>query len=163
MHQQSEGHYARGPNRPLHSLGQYATAFVNAVAKGVECEVAPYNLTIAEFALIRLFLTDEEWTAAQLSRILPVDGPAISRLINKLTERELLYRRRTRSDRRIVLLRLTEKGKTLGLKLHRRVHAYEDSLRAGIAEEELESLRSAIIKILDNHDRFTQRNGGQST
>ena len=163
MHHQSEGHYARGPERPLHSLGQYATAFVNAVAKGVEYEVAPYNLTIVEFALIRLFLTEEEWTATQLSRILPVDGPAISRQVNKLTEMGLLYRRRTRNDRRIVLLRLTEKGKALGLKLHQRVHAYEESLREGIAEEELDSLRSAIIKILDNQDRLTQRNGGQST
>ena len=163
MHHQSEGHYARGPERPLHSLGQYATAFVNAVAKGVEYEVAPYNLTIVEFALIRLFLTDEEWTTTQLSRILPVDGPAISRQVNKLTEMGLLYRRRTRNDRRIVLLRLTEKGKALGLKLHQRVHAYEESLREGIAEEELDSLRSAIIKILDNQDRLTQGNGGQST
>ena len=103
-----------------------------------------------EFALIRLFLTDEEWTATELSQVLPVEVSAISRMVKKLVERGLLSRRRPKNDRRIVLLRLTQEGIELGLELHKRVHEYETRLTAGIDEEEIDALQSIVRRILIN-------------
>ena len=142
-------------DRPLHGLGQHATALLNVVAEGVEAETKAYNLTPLDFALLRLFLTDEEWTPTELARILPVEVSAISRMVTRLVDRGLLYRRRPRSDRRVVLLKLTEGGSTLALEIHRRVHAYEDSLFQGIPEEEIENFLSTIRKVLDNYNDIT--------
>lgn len=143
-------------DRPLHSLGQYATALLNAAAEGVEAETKAYNLTPLDFALLRLFLTDEEWTPTALSRMLPVEVSAISRLVTKLVDRGLLYRRRPRSDRRVVLLKLTEEGTALAREIHQGVHAYEDALVQDIPEEEMESFLSTIRKILDNYADRTE-------
>lgn len=143
-------------DRPLHSLGQYATALRNAVAEGAEAATKAYNLTPLDFALIRLFLTDEEWTPSELARALPVEVSAISRLVTRLVDKGLLYRRRPRSDRRVVLLKLTEEGTALALEIHRRVHAYEDSLVQGIPEEEIENYLSTTRKILDNYNDLTK-------
>ena len=62
---------------PLHSIGQHANALVNAVAGGVDREAAAYDLTPTEFAAVRLFLIDLEWTATELSEMLSVDGWSI--------------------------------------------------------------------------------------
>ena len=135
---------------PLHSLGQCAAALLNAVSRGANREVASHGLTSMEFALIRLFLTDEEWTATELSQVLPVEVSAISRMVNKLVERGLLSRRRPKNDRRIVLLRLTQEGIELGLELHQWVHEYESRLTAGIDEGEIDALQSIVRRILIN-------------
>ncbi len=141
---------------PLNSLGQYAAALLNVVAEGVEAEAEAYNLKPLEFALLRLFLTEEEWTPTELAEVLPVEVSAISRMVTKLVDRGMLYRRRPRSDRRIVLLKLTEEGTAFILEIHRRVHAYEDSLFQGIPEEEKEDFLSTIRKILDNYASITE-------
>ena len=113
---------------PVHTLGHYATSLLHAVTKGVERETQAYNLTPLDFAIVRLFLTDREWTATELAQILPVEVSAISRIVSKLVDRGFLYRRRPKSDRRVVILKLTEEGKQKGLDLHARVHAYEERL-----------------------------------
>lgn len=155
-----EGNFHRSQrsraDRPLHNFGQYATALLNVVAKGVDAETKAHNLKPLDFALLRLFLTDDEWTPTELARVLPVEVSAISRLVTKLVDRGLLYRRRPRTDRRIVLLKLTEEGTALALEMHRRVQAYEESLVQDIPEDEIENFLSTIRKILDNYNDMTE-------
>jgi len=102
--------------------------------------------------MIRLFLTDQEWTVSELSKILPMDNPAISRVVSKLVSKGILERRRPREDRRIVLLKLTEDGVSLGLELHDKLHRYEAKLVEGIPDEDIRALRSTIKKVMQNHD-----------
>ena len=136
---------------PLHSLGQYGAALANAVSKFMRHELAPYGLNNLDFTLIRLFLTDQEWTISELTEILPMDSPAISRVVKKLVDKGMLERRRPKEDRRIVVLKLTEIGVSLGLELHDKLHSHEAKLVKGVPKEEIEALRSAIKKVLHNH------------
>ena len=99
---------------------------------------------------------DQEWTASELSEILPMDNPAISRVVSKLVDKGILKRRRPREDRRIVLLKLTEDGVSLGLKLHDKLHSYEAKLVKGVPEGEIEALRSTIKKVLHNRNALEQ-------
>jgi len=126
------------------------------VKEGVEAETKRYNLTPLDFALLRLFLADEEWTPTELASVLPVEVSAISRLVTKLVDRGLIYRRRPRRDRRVVLLKLTEEGTAIALDIHQRVHAYESSLVEDIPDEEIEDFLSTIRKILDNYNDRTE-------
>ena len=66
---------------PLHSVGQHAKALVNAVTRGVDSETAAYDLTPTEFAAVRLFLVDLEWTATELAQMLSVDASSMSRVV----------------------------------------------------------------------------------
>ena len=140
--------------RQIHYLGQYGTSLLNAVAKGVERELVGTELTMIDFGMMRMFLTDEEWTATELAQVLPREAPAISRRVNKMVQMGILSRRRSRSDRRVVHLRLTEEGKALTLDINRKVTAYEEKLVEGIPEEEVENLKVAAEKIFANFDRL---------
>lgn len=141
---------------PLHSLGQHGTALANAVSKFMTRELAPHGLNNLDFTLIRLFLTDHEWTASELAQILSMDNPAISRVVGKLVDKGILERRRPREDRRFILLKLTEFGVALGLELHDKLHSREEKLVEGLPKEEIATLRSTIRKIIHNRDALDQ-------
>lgn len=136
---------------PLHSLGQYGAALANTVSNFMRGELTPHGLNNLDFTLIRLFLTDQEWTVSELAEILPMDDPAVSRVVSKLVDKGILERRRSRDDRRIVLLKLTKAGVALGLELHDKLHSYEAKLVEGVPKEEVEALRSTVKKVLHNH------------
>ena len=95
--------------------------------------VASYNLAPMEFALIRLFLVDKEWTVTELARMMSISRPAASRALGNLVDRGILTRWHPRKDRRRVLLKLTEEGVALGLEIHERAHSSEKKLSQGIS------------------------------
>ena len=71
-----------------------------------------------------------------------------------------VMRRRRRSDRRIVMLALTEEGKALTLELHRSVQADDSRLSEGISEEEMAVFASVLSKVMANYTALqTRRNG----
>ncbi len=141
------------PDRtPPTGLGECVVGLVNVVAKGIANLAAPHDLIPLEFALLRAFLRQEEWTASQLAKVLPVRPSRISRVVSKLVDRGLMSRRRPRRDRRVVILTLTEEGKALTRELNRRVQAYDAELSEGVTEHEMAALASATSKILANYN-----------
>ena len=132
-------------------LGLCVGGLVNVVAKGVAQIVGAHGLTHVEFALLRLFLEVEEWTATQLSQALPLAPPGISRSVTKLVDRGLIRRRRLLSDRRVVVLTLTQEGLALTQKLHGRVQSYHSTLCQGVSEEEMEVFVSVSSRLIDNY------------
>lgn len=137
-------------------LGTCVGGLVNAVARGMAQIVEPLGLTHIEFALLRLFLGVEEWTTTQLAQALPLAPSGISRSVTKLVERGLIQRRRLLSDRRIVILTLTEQGIALTQDLDRRVQAYESSLCEGVSEEEMAVFASVSSRVLANYAALGQ-------
>ena len=99
---------------PLHYMGYYVAGLTNAVAKGVEVELARFDLDALAFAIIRRCYEGEEDTVTAISQSLPVDSGRISRMVTELAGKKLLRRRRLRSDRRIVKLYLTPDGQEAG-------------------------------------------------
>ena len=140
----SHSRHAELPGMPLYSLDQYGAALAKAVSNFMKGELAPHGLNNLDFTVIRLFLTDQEWTASELTEILPMDSPAISRVVRKLVDKGILERRRPKEDRRIVLLKLTEAGISLGFELHGKLHSYEAKLVKGVPQEVF-STRADII------------------
>ena len=132
-------------------LGTCVTGLVNAVARGMAQIVAPHGLTHIDFALLRLFLGVEEWTTTQLAQVLPLAPSGISRTVAKLVGMGLVHRRRLLSDRRVVVLTLTEAGMALTQDLHWRVQAYDASLCEGVSEEQMAAFVSVTAKVMENY------------
>ena len=136
---------------PSIDLGACVRGLLNTVAKGMEAEVAPHGLTSLQFALLRVFLQEEEWTATQLAQVLPVHVSRISRVVTKLVDMGLMRRRRPRNDRRVVILTLTDEGKALTSELDRRVRAFDARLAEDISEEEMATFASVTSTVIANH------------
>ena len=130
-----------------------ATDLLNAVAKGMADELGPHDLSPLEFSLLRVCAEKREVTATELADVLPVDASRVSRVVNRLVDKSLLIRRRLRSDRRIVMLRLTDHGRELTERLHQRLHAHDAALLASISAEDLRVFASVTAQIIANYRR----------
>ena len=157
-----QGTHVLRAGTPLQSIGQYAKALVNSVTKELNSEASACNLTPTEFAVIRLFHIEPEWTVTDLAQMLSVNISVMSRAVSRLVEKELLQRRRPREDRRVVLLRLTEDGDSMALEFHEKARAYEKRLTRGIGAEEMENCLTTIRKIVANHAALNGSNSDPS-
>ena len=132
-------------------LGWCVAGLANALAKVTGDLAARHGLIPSEFALLRLFLAKEEWTITELAEELPVKAPRISRVVRKLVDMGLVSRRRPSSDRRVVFLTLTGKGRALTLNIQRTVHHYEAVISEGVSEAEMAVFAAVTARIVDNY------------
>ena len=150
------------PTPPPFDLGECVTGLANAVARSMAELAESSGLMPLDFALLRLFLEREEWTTTQMAEALPVTLSLVSRVVTKMVGMGLMRRRRRRTDRRVVMLALTEEGKALTLELHRSVQAYDARLSEGVSEEELAVFASVLSKVMANHTALqTGRKGNR--
>lgn len=138
-------------------LGKYVTSLATAVAKGVEDELADHGIAPIEFGVLRLCLERTECTATDLAEELPVDAARVSRLVQRLVEKDLLVRRRLTHDRRVVMLRLSERGDALTCCLLQRLWAYYGRLTENIDEDDLQQFAATASAILANYAAMLPR------
>lgn len=141
---------------PPKDLGQCVTGLVNAVAKGMAQQLAPFSIIPVEYTILSVCYAGQADTVTGLARVVPVDAGRISRLVNRLSERGLIHRRRLRTDRRTVRLRLTDEGRMLVPQLARRVQEHNAMLLAGISDAELQAYFETTGKIMANFARADQ-------
>ena len=136
-------------------LEAYVAGLVNAVEKGMAAEVTPHGLSPLEFSLLR-YCMDGERTATQLAQVLPVDGSRVSRLVTGLVDKGMLRRRRLRSDRRGVMLRLSDEGSELTSRIVENMRGYVATLTADIRAEDLSVFASVSSRIIANYDAMDE-------
>ena len=146
------------PTPPPFDLGECVTGLANAVGRSMAGLAESNGLMPLDFALLRLFLAREEWTTTQMAEALPVTLSRVSRVVTKMVGMGLMRRRRRRSDRRVVMLALTEEGKALALELHRRVQAYDATLSEGVSAQEMAVFTSITSKVMANYASLVQSN-----
>lgn len=132
-------------------LGEAVIALVNAVTKGIEEELEPHNLGAVEFSLLSFCYENEECTATELAGALPVDAPGVSRMVTKLAERGLLRRRRLRSDRRVVMLRLSDDGMELTSLLRQNIRDFYARISRDISSQDMRMFASIVDRIAGNY------------
>ena len=137
---------------PSIDLGKSVTSLMNVIAKGMEEELDPYGLSPLEFNLLRTCIERGECTATELAAELPVDASRISRIVTILVDKGLLVRRRLRSDRRIVMLSLSEEGNHQIATLLERMYAHYAKLLHNVSPEDVGIFAATVSKILANHE-----------
>lgn len=105
------------------------------------------DLTITEIHTIEAIGIEREKTMTEIAQMLNVTLGTLTTGINKLIRKGYVERNRTEEDRRIVLINLTEKGKT-AYKRHEEFHKemVHNSVN-DLTENEMEILVSSLEKI----------------
>ncbi|MXZ47624.1 MAG: winged helix-turn-helix transcriptional regulator [Chloroflexi bacterium] len=131
-------------------VGGHLTSMYSAYVRGRDRLITPYGLTANEFALLRCFIYRDEWTATQLTEILPAAASRISRFVDGLVKRGLLRRRRRSDDRRVVRLMLTDEGERVTHEIAGLVGEHEDRLMDGVTDDEREVSLRVLAKVMAN-------------
>ncbi|MGV8917142.1 MAG: MarR family winged helix-turn-helix transcriptional regulator [Pseudomonas sp.] len=110
--------------------------------------LVPHGVTSSQFKVLIIVAQFGTDTPADLCRHLSLDSGSMTRMLDRLEQKELIVRSRSDIDRRQVHLSLTEEGQKLSDKLPEVGAAAMNDLFACIEPSELVLLESILKKVL---------------
>ncbi|MDF2642364.1 MAG: MarR family transcriptional regulator [Pseudomonas sp.] len=119
----------------------------------------PYGVTSAQFKVLIIVAQFSADTPVELCRHLSLDSGSMTRMLDRLEQKELIVRTRSETDRRQVELALTAQGRTLADLLPQiGADAMNDTF-AALDTEEVQALQRILTKVLvaaDDHITLTR-------
>ena len=106
------------------------------------------DLTISQLKSLLFIESEGATNAKSLATALRVTPPDVTRIIDHLTEQELVSRRENPKDRRMLLLQTTEKGRAMLAKLREHHTARLAYILIHLSTEELAVLSEGLTALL---------------
>lgn len=114
----------------------------------IDRHMEPFGITAAQFKVLIIMAQFGVDTPAELCRHLSLDSGSMTRMLDRLEQKNLLIRQRSEADRRQVRLVLTGEGLALVDQLPSMGADAMNELAAAISPQELQSLEHILKKIL---------------
>ncbi|GAA3410511.1 MarR family winged helix-turn-helix transcriptional regulator [Paenibacillus hodogayensis] len=121
------------------------TGFVIAYAK-----ILDNDLTAPQTYILQTLASVEQRNCTELAEALDVTLPAVTNLANKLARKGYIERTVSKTDRRSVQLRITEKGREMDRRLAEKYKQLTADLWNDFTEPELDLLLASFRKMLRN-------------
>jgi DNA-binding MarR family transcriptional regulator len=99
------------PDEPHTRVGRMLKMVFNSVVRGVDARMQPLELTAMQWEPLLLLSLGRADSVAGLARESQMDCGAMTRMLDRLEQKQLLQRHRSDTDRRVVNLALTDKGR----------------------------------------------------
>ena|ERR1700677_3074333 len=114
----------------------------------VEETLAPLDLRLRHYQLLRLLHFDGPRLQSTIGPVLGVDRTTVVALVDQLEKLKLAKRVRSPDDRRAYLIALTAKGKRIAVKATEMVTAVEETMFAPLSVEEQNVVRKLSARLL---------------
>lgn len=121
-----------------------------SMLSGLDAELARFGLSGMQFAVLKHLAEGSARTAADLCRFMQYDTGAMTRILDRLEEKGLVRRERSREDRRAVVLRVAPSGRSQLPRLLRAAARVLEEHLAGFSEAEIEALKRYLGRMIDN-------------
>lgn len=96
---------------PHAQVGRLLKLVFHSLVRSVDARMLPLELTAMQWEPLFLLWLGRADTVAALARECHMDCGAMTRMLDRLEHKELVKRQRSESDRRVVNLALTDKGR----------------------------------------------------
>jgi DNA-binding MarR family transcriptional regulator len=133
-------------------LGYWLRYVSNHVSHAFASKVGEHGVTVAEWVLLRALFDAGEMNPSQLAEIIGMSRGAVSKLVERLCQKELLARTLLTGDRRYQMIGLTKVGKRLVPTLARLADENDQEFFGHLQQEE----RRSLVTILED---MVRRNG----
>lgn len=122
---------------------------VDAVQAPIERLFAEYGLSDSQYNVLRILRGHggEGVPCSEIGEQMISRMPDVTRLVDRLEQSKLVERARTASDRRVVLVRLTDAGRTLLSDLDEPVRQLQVELLGHLTRAELTELTRLLVKV----------------
>jgi DNA-binding MarR family transcriptional regulator len=113
-------------------------------------ELLRLDSSLSKTELVTLIFVERkgDLTMSSLAEHLDVRMSTATGIVDRLVKEKYLERERNDADRRIVTVRLSDKGKSMIGGLKERLTGYIDAVRDALSEEELGHLVALAVKII---------------
>ncbi len=124
----------------------------SALAGRIAATLAEHDLTLDQWRVLHTLTETGPQTMSELVRETHITGPTMSRVVDKMVERALLYRNVDTDDRRRVVVHAADRGIALDHELAPRIREAEHSGLVSLSSREARTLRRLLERI--SHDQF---------
>ncbi|MDD0975255.1 MarR family winged helix-turn-helix transcriptional regulator [Pseudomonas fontis] len=114
----------------------------------LDTHLQQYGVTAAQFKVLIINAQYGVDTPAELCRYLELDSGSMTRMLDRLVQKDLIARRPCEDDRRQVRLQLTEEGQKLADQLPHVGAAAMNEVVGGLEPDELATLEKILTKML---------------
>jgi MarR family transcriptional regulator, multiple antibiotic resistance protein MarR len=136
--------------RPSLGVGAYIGRARRTIVEAIDRELAPLDISHAQWIVVMLLGDGAASTAAELCKILIYDPGAMTRLLDRLEKKGVLRRVRAKGDRRTLRLELTAEGRRLYPRiLETRVEVFNRLLH-GFSKSDVNQLEDLLKRMLAN-------------
>ena len=121
-----------------------------AVRAHIDEIVRPVGLTAAQYTALTVLERHTDMSSAQLARNSFVTAQSMADMITALEGRKLIERHRDKSDRRRLVVALTDEGRTLLDRCRDEVDALEATMLSGLSAAQTKALRATLTTCYTN-------------
>lgn len=144
------GIYTAEAIRPDNSVGYLISKVRLELYSHVDRELAPYDMTTAQFSIMAHLAYDIADSASALCSGMSYDPGAMTRMVDRLEAKGLVRRVREKDDRRKVRLELTKEGRAAFPEMMARVVEVLNRLLKGFSKGEASQLQDFLKRMLAN-------------
>lgn len=134
-------------------VGRLLKLVFASLLREVDARMQPLELTAMQWEPLLLLSKGRADTVAGLARECQMDCGAMTRMLDRLEQKQLVQRQRNDSDRRVVNLALTDKGREAAAAIPPVVHEELSRHLRGFSPHEIELLVGMLDRMLDNGSR----------
>lgn len=131
---------------------------MNSLTRRVDAHMQPLELTGMQWEPLMLLWLKRADTVAGLARVSQVGVPSMTRMLDRLEQKGLLRRERSETDRRVVHLHLTTKGRKAASRIWPIVVEGMNVHLDGFKKEELNLMNDLLARMLANGQRDALKN-----
>ncbi len=129
----------------------------HAIARMYNQQALKYGGTMSiGFALLNIH-TEDGTPATKIAPLMGLEARSLTRLLNSMEEKGLVYRVADKNDKRSVRVRLTKEGKKSKERAKQTVLQFNEAVRAEIPESKLDEffqVLQGINRIIDRNDIY---------
>jgi DNA-binding MarR family transcriptional regulator len=116
----------------------------------LDAQLQPFGMTAMQFAILKNVAEGAAETAADLCRLLHYDNGSMTRLLDRLEQKGLIRRERSKDDRRVVSLHITAVGLTVLPRLQDSAARVLERMLNGFSAAEVNDLRVSLGRMIEN-------------
>ena len=150
MQPDSISFYQARDYQPEECVGYLLRQVVVALTQAVDRELAPADLTNAQWLPLFKLYRKQADTPRELARCCGLDAGAMTRTLDRLEAKGLCQRVRSQTDRRVVHIALTPAGLEAAQNLPAVLSRVQNAHLAGFNAEEFLAFKGYLQRMLDN-------------
>lgn len=147
---------------PSRTVGRLIKLVFNSLVRRIDARMQPLGLTAMQWEPLMLIHFGRADTVAGLARESQVNCASMTRMLDRLEAKELLRRRRSSEDRRVVHVELTSKGRKVVSAILPQVLATLDEHLDGFTGADVSQLTNLLERMLANGQRGSGTDGSQT-
>jgi len=116
------------------------------IKHGVENEFKKVNLTESQGMLIRCLAHNGDMRVSDLSKKLDLSNSTVSGIVDRLVKNKIVQRKRSESDRRVVIISLSEDHKNLAKNYFKKIENKIGKIMSEGSDDDLQMILNALEK-----------------